>query len=138
MSSIQFQIRAAVRPALQAATGLEPLNSPRQNLATKQLPALILFSHGDKPLDANEDHSRQHPRVYTLRVEIRVQDRPEDDATDDLAVLVRTTILQGGTFGVPAVREVFWLDQQWAGAEGDVPLVGTALDFNFVYLWSPE
>jgi len=138
MSSLQFQIRAAAKPLLLAATGLTSLfSSPRRNLGTAELPALCVFSHGDKPLNMDDDQTQPHERVYTLRVEIRVANRPEDDATDAMAIQVRRAMLADDTLG-GLVRRIVWIDQQWDGSENDEPLAGTALDFNCHYLWRPE
>lgn len=138
--SIQAQVRAAAKPRLLAATGIPEASyfpSPRRNLSSKELPALCVFSHADKPLNPDDDETQPHERVYTLRVEIRVQDRPEDDATDLLAMQVRRAFLADDSLG-GLVRRIGWSDQQWAGAEEENPLSGTALDFNVHYLWLPE
>lgn len=142
MSSVQAQIRAAAQPLLLAATALPAgsyYKAPRFNIPESALPALLVYSHGDKPLSPDDDEMLPHERVYTLRVEIRVQERPEDDATDALATAVRRALLKDDSLGLGGVvRRVVWIDQQWAGVEEDNPISGTALDFNVHYLWSPE
>jgi len=139
--SAQALIRAAVRPRLLAASGLPETalyNAPRRPIPGEDLPALCLFSHGDRPVDPDDDFMQSHERVYTLRVEIRVEERPEDDATDALAMAVRRAFTGDDSLGLPFVRRVAWIGQQWDGAEDENPLGGTALDFNVHYLWSPE
>ena len=139
--SAQAQVRAAAKPLLLAASGLQEtayFPSPRRNLSPAELPALCVYSHGDRPADADADATQCHERVYTLRVEVRVADRPEDDATDALAAAVRRALLTDDSLGLPFVRRITWIDQQWDGAEEESPLAGTALDFNVHYLWSPE
>lgn len=139
--TLQAQIRAAARALLMAKTGFPEesiFRAPRRNLSPEELPALCIYSHGDRPVNPDDDATRPHERVYILRVEVRVSDRPEDDATDDLASQVRQAILTDDSLGLPDVRRIVWADQQWDGAEDEKPLAGTALDFNVHYLWRPE
>jgi len=140
MSTLQKQIRDQVVTLLTAATGLPAgsiYRSPRRDIPADTLPAILIYSHGDRPVNADEDHQDTHERTYTLRVEIRVQGRVEEDATDDLAVQVRRAILADDTLGQLTIRGL-WESQQWDGVENDLPESGTALDFTFHYFWSPE
>ena len=62
----------------------------------------------------------------------------EDDATDYLARLVRKALLTE-SYPVQEVLQITWNEQQWDGADdGEDPMSGTALDFDFHYLFDPE
>lgn len=137
MSSQQRTIRNAVVTLLTAIPGVTVHRSPRYEIAEKELPALAVFSHGDRPEDQDDDHQKSHRRVYTLRVEVQANGRPEEDATDDLAVAVRKAILADDSLG-QLVHRITWAEQAWDGDEGEFPLAGTYLDFNVFYLWRPE
>lgn len=137
MSTLQKQIRTAIAANIQAGTGLAPLMSPRCDVATLDLPAVCIFSHGDKPQDEEEDHQKAHHRIYTVAVDVSAEGRPEEDATDDLAVKVRQAVLSDDSLG-GLVDRVIWADQIWAGVEGETPMAGTVLTFNCFYLWRPE
>jgi len=137
MSSQQRTIRNAVVTLLEAIPGVHVFRSPRFEIAEAELPALAVFSHGDRPEDQDDDHQKSHRRTYTLRVEIRAKGRPEEDATDDLAVAVRKAILADDSLG-GLVHRITWAEQAWDGDEGEFPLAGTYLDFNVFYLWRPE
>jgi len=140
MTTLQKQIRNQVFDLVLAQAGLpaESLyRSPRRDIPAVDLPAILIYSHGDRPVNADDDHQQIHERVYTLRIEIRVAARVEEDATDDLAVKVRRAILTDDSLG-QLVNRTQWEQQQWDGVENDIPESGTALDFAFHYFWSPE
>lgn len=135
--TIQRQIRDAIAALLEAIPGVQVFRSPRRVLAAAELPALCVYSQGDRPQDEDDDHQRAHWRVYTVRVEIRVAALPEDDATDDLAAEVRRALLAERALG-GLVDRITWTEQAWDGDEADTQLGGTALDFACYYLWRPE
>jgi len=147
MSTHQKQIRDAVKALLVTATGMQMATSTptpgciypsaRRDIPDELLPAILVYSHADKPVDPDEDHSKSHQRIYTLRVEARVADRPEEDATDALCIAIRKAVLQDDTQAQLIIRTT-WDLQQWDGVEQVVPVSGSALDFNFHYFWSPE
>lgn len=140
MSTIQKRIRDQVVTLLTAASGLPAesiYRAPRRDVPVESLPALLIYSHGDRPVSQEDDHQGVHERIYTLRVEIRVAARVEEDATDDLAVSVRRALLTDDSLGKLANRAI-WESQQWDGVENETPESGTALDFSFYYFWSPE
>lgn len=135
--TIQRQIRDAIAALLTPLPGVNVFRSPRRVLAAGELPAVCIFSQGDRPQEDDADHAKQHWRVYTVRVEIRVPALPEDDATDYLAVEVRRALLADDTLG-GLVDRITWTEQAWDGDEADAQLGGTALDFACFYLWRPE
>ena len=140
MSTLQKQLRDHVTTLLATATGLPSgsiFSSPRRDIPVELLPALLIYSHADKPMDEEEDHSKEHQRIYTLRVEARVSDRPEEDATDTLSIAIRKAILQDDTLATLVIRTT-WALQQWDGVEEKAPVSGSAQDFNFHYFWRPE
>jgi len=139
MSTTQKLLRDAVVASVQAALpGVSIFRAPRRELAESDLPAVCIFGQHDRAQNADEDdHTKAHQRVYTLRVEIRAKGLVEDDTTDSLAVAVRRAVLTEDTLGGLCDRTV-WSEQVWDGDEGDPPLSGTALDFSHFYLWRPE
>jgi hypothetical protein len=141
MSTLQKQIRDLVLTKVQATTGFTDANSyraPRRDIPAVDLPALLIYSHNDRPIDADVDQRFPHERAYTLRVELRVKERVEDDATDLLASQVRRALLTtDDTLGGLVMRTI-WDQQQWDGVENDIPESGTALDFTFHYVFQPE
>jgi len=140
MSTLQKQIRTRVAALLATASGLPTASifqSSRRDIPVSLLPALLVYSHADKPVDTEEDHSKPHQRIYTLRIEARVADRPEEDATDTLCIAIRKAILQDDSLAQLVIR-TSWDLQQWDGVEEATPVSGSALDFNFHYFWSPE
>lgn len=140
MSTLQKQIRDRVVQLVQTAT-LLPLSSiyraPRRDIDAADLPAVLVYSHSDHPLSGDDDHQRQHERLYVLRIEARVATRVEDDATDLLASQIRKALLADDTLA-GLVYRITWDQQQWDGVEEQVPESGTALDFSFHYLYQPE
>jgi len=137
MTTVQAQIRASVAVKLAAIPGVTAfLLSPRRIIAEQSLPAVCLYSHGDRVVNDRDDQMGPHERVYSLRVEIRVPGRPEEDVTDSFSIAVRRALLQDDTLGGLANR-IVWTDQQWDGTEDENALGGTALDFNVFYLWRP-
>lgn len=140
MSIVQRQIRDAVEAALVATLPgtVHVLRAPRSQVGRINLPGVAFFGHGDRPYESDADTQREHRRIYTVRVEARVEAKPEDDATDDLARLVRKALLTE-SFPVQDVLQITWNEQQWDGADdGEDPMSGTALDFDFHYLFDPE
>lgn len=140
--TIQGAIRSEVIRRIQAVAPWATIQqSLRRETAQEELPCIIVYSHGDRAQDEDQDHAQAHERVYTLRVEIRVDGRPEEDATDELATVVRRAVLPDDPDGrtlAGLVRRTTWSAQEWAGDEGEFPLAGTALDFSFYYQWRPE
>lgn len=140
MSTLQKAIRDQAVTRIQAATGL-PLGSiyraPRRDIDAAALPAILIYSHGDRAANLDDNQQFPHERMYTLRVEVRVQDRVEEDATDLLASQIRHALLPEDTLGGLVIRTL-WEMQQWDGVENDEPLSGCALDFIFHYLYEPE
>lgn len=140
MSTVQKAIRDQVVTRIQVATGL-PLGSiyraPRRDIAAADLPAVLIYSHGDKAANLDDNQQFPHERMYTLRVEVRAQGRVEEDATDNLATQIRHALLTEDTLAGLVIRTL-WEQQQWDGVENDVPESGTALDFTFHYLYQPE
>lgn len=141
MTTTQRKIRDAFATKIQAALpAVFFFRAPRRNLSEKELPAVCLFSHGDRPASEDDDHQQPHERVYTLRVEIRAITLPEEDGTDPLAIAVRQAILADDSLGLTTVgvHRVTWAEQAWDGDDGDPQLGGTYLDFNCYYTWRPE
>lgn len=139
MSTVQKLLRNALVSRIQTALpAVTIFRAPRRELADTELPAVCIFGQHDRPQNADEDdHSKAHARVYTVRVEIRAKGLVEDDTTDVLAVAVRGAVLTEDTLGGLCDRTT-WGEQLWDGDEGDPPLSGTALEFNHFYLWRPE
>jgi hypothetical protein len=137
MSTLQKQIRTYVGAQILATTGLTVLSSPRVEIPVENLPAIAVFSHSDKAVDAAADSSRKHQRIYTLAVDLTAMGRGEEDITEPTAILIRKAILADGSLG-GLVNYTTWADQQWAGTETDKPMAGTVLLFSFHYFWSPE
>lgn len=137
MSSQQKQIRDAAVVLLSTISGVTVFRAPRREIGESELPALAVYSVGDRPESESAGGIDPHRRVYTLRVEIRVKARVEDDATDDLAMAVRRVLLPSD-LGDPANRCIDWTEQVWDGDEGEWPISGTCLDFAVSYLWRPE
>lgn len=140
MSTRQKQIRDLVLAAIQTATSLTSesiFRAPRRDIPTELLPAVLIYSHSDVPVDPMADQRYPHERAYTLRVELRVAERVEDDATDALAADVRRAVLTDDTLGGVAMH-TSWANQQWDGVENEIPESGTALDFTFHYVYEPE
>lgn len=140
MSTLQKQIRDRALTLIQTATGLPALSlyrAPRRDIDAGDLPAILIYSHADHPVNSEDDQQRSHERAYTLRVEIRVAARIEDDATDLLASQVRHALLSDDTLG-GLVWRTTWDQQQWDGVENQTPESGTALDFSFFYRYDPE
>jgi hypothetical protein len=134
--TLQKSVRDFIVSALQAA-GLTVFRAPRFELGEENLPAVAVYSRGDRPENPDDDHQKAHARVYTVRVECRAKGSPEEDATDDLAVKVRRSILADDTLG-GLVNRTTWSEQVWDGDEGEYPLAGTVLEFSAFYLWRPE
>lgn len=138
------KVKARLQAALPGTTLL--LVSPRYEVPAEQLPAVLLFSRGDRPEGEKYNPTVAHPRVYTIQVEIRVRAREEEAATDDLAVTIRRALLLDETAKglLPdtaldgLARRVVWADQQWDGVETEVPISGTRLEFDIHYVWQPE
>lgn len=140
MSTLQKAIRDQVVNLIQTATGLPTgsiYRSPRRDIAATDLPAVLVYSHGDKAANLDDNQQYPHERMYTLRVEVRVQGRVEEDVTDPLATQIRHALLAEDTLGGLVIRTL-WEQQIWDGVEEDIPESGTALDFTFHYLYQPE
>lgn len=135
--TLQKDIRDFVAARLALIPSCTVFLAPRREIGQGELPALCLYSGTDQAASEDDDHARQHERVYTLRVEIRASGRPEEDATDSLAQAVRRAILTDDTFGSLVYRTT-WSSQAWDGDEADYPLAGTILEFRVHYLWRPE
>jgi len=142
MTTIQKQIRDWAAARLLTTTGLTVHRAPRADIPVESLPAICMFSHGDKPANAGADSSRTHERIYTLAVDHTVKGRQEEDATDDLAVKVRHALLVGpdqlSALLPPHTSYITWAGQEWAGKEGEDPLSGCVQLIDFHYLWRPE
>ena len=137
--TIQAQIRSTIKVLLvQALPAVHVLMAPRYQLGKTHLPALAIFGHEDRPLEADADTQQLHQRVYTVRVEVRVEDSPEDDCTDPLAKAIRRALLTQDLALWPLVDQISWTSQMWTGDEGEDPMSGTALDFEFVYQFDPS
>ena len=138
MSTQQRVIRDAIftRLAVQLP-GVILMRSPRRMVDDAEIPCVCVFSHGDRPANADDDHAQSHERIYTVRVEAIAAGRPEEDATDALAIAVRKAILTDDSLGGSAWR-ITWAGQVWSGDEGDPVQALTGLDFDVTYLWSPE
>jgi hypothetical protein len=140
MSTLQKQIRDQVVTRVMTVTGLAAgsvYRAPRRDIPASDLPAVLIYSHGDNPVNAEDNQQYPHERAYTVRVELRVAARVEDDATDAMAAQIRHAILPDDTLGGLVMRTI-WAQQQWDGVENDIPESGTALDFTFHYLYQPE
>lgn len=116
--------------------------SPERDLADKEIPAVCVFSHGDRPVNPDDDHAHEHRRIYTVRVEAVAEGRPQEDATDPLAKAIRKALLSDDRLhsvsGEPASWAITWAGQIWGGYEGEKVQALTALDFDVLYLWRPE
>ena len=133
----QHQLRDALAAALLASTGLPQVyRSPRIPIAAEDLPAVSLYTHSDKPLDPESDHSRAHMRVMTMAVDVQVKGEIEEDACEVLCDLVLQAVQADETLGGLAQR-IQWAGQEWAGAAGDSPICGSQLLFEIVYQWRP-
>lgn len=138
MSTVQKAIRDAIFTRLTAQIpDVTVFRSPRRSIDDSEIPCVCVFSHGDRPADADSNHSETHQRIYTVRIEVIANGRPEEDATDELASKVRTVVLSEGA--LPNGNcQVSWAGQVWSGDEGDPVQALTGLDFDITYFWSPE
>ena len=139
MATVGSLIREAFRTRIIAATGLPDgsvLRSPRFHLDLEALPLISIYTHSDKPEEADQISSRRHGRVYTVAVEINVASRVEEDSTDDLAVAVRNAILSDSTLG-GLCTYVVWASQEWGSKENAVAASASLLLFSCHYFWTP-
>ena len=139
MPTIGSQIRNYFHTAIMSATGLPEtsvLKSPRFHLDGDNLPLISVYSHGDKPLEADQISDRRHSRVYTVAVEINAAGRVEEDTTDALAIQVRQAILSDGTLG-RLVNFTVWSSQEWGAKDNATAESATLLLFSCHYLWTP-
>lgn len=140
MSTIQKLIRQQVVDRCLAATALPSGSiylSPRRDIPAEDLPALLIYSDSDVPVNQDDDQQQTHERAYTIIVGICVPARVEEDATDALAVQVRRALLSDDTLGQLVIRTL-WSRQQWDGVENEIPESSTALSFTFHYFYQPE
>ena len=137
---IQADIRAAVRAALLAGTGLTSDHIwayPNAAIPTALMPGISVFTISDKPVREDDDHAVQHERLFTFVVDVQVAAPQAESATDALATLVRTSLLSDDTLG-RTVFAVRWMDQTWGSLAGSPSISGTALTFTAHYLWTPN
>jgi len=137
MSTVQQLIRYAMVGAIFETTGYASYLSPRTDLPPALLPAICIYSHGDKAVNEEADSTRPHTRVYSVAVDYTGVGRPAEDSTDPMAILIRKALLEDGTQG-RLVAQTTWGTQEWGGTEGEVPLSGTVMIFSFLYMWRPE
>ena len=140
MATIGSQIRAYFHAQIVAATGLasaKVLKSPRFTVDAKDLPLIAVYSHSDKPEDADQISSRTHGRIYTVAVEMDVQGRIEEDATDALAVQIRKAILSDGTLGGICTYTT-WSSQEWGSKETAIAESASVMLFSCHYMWRQE
>ena len=139
MATLGSKIRAYFHSALVTATGLpdsKVLKSPRFHVEAVDLPIVSVYTHSDKPVDADAVSDRPHDRIYTVAVEINVAAREEEDATDALSIAVRSAILTDGTLG-GLCSYTTWASQEWGSKENELAESATLLLFSCHYLWRP-
>ena len=109
---IQADIRAAVRAALLAGTGLTSDHIwayPNAAIPTALMPGISVFTISDKPVREDDDHAVQHERLFTFVVDVQVAAPQAESATDALATLVRTSLLSDDTLGGPFSPSAGWI-----------------------------
>ena len=137
MITLQQLIRYAMVGAIHETTGYVAYLSPRTDLGVSLLPAICIYSHGDKATNEDSDSTRPHPRIYSVAVDYTGVGRSAEDSTDAMARLIRKALLSDSTQGGLAALTT-WSTQEWGGTEGEVPLSGTVMIFSFLYMWRPE